>query len=83
MGWSDIPLCKEQGIPVDEYKMPRDIFLPPGVPEAAVAYYAQVMKKVSETPEWAEYIARTRRPRATWRAPSSRRSSGPTRNAAA
>jgi len=59
MGWSDIPLCKEQGIPVDEYKMPRDTFLPPGVPEAAVAYYAQVLKKVSETPEWAEYIART------------------------
>jgi tripartite-type tricarboxylate transporter receptor subunit TctC len=59
MGWSDIPLCKEQGIPVEEYKMPRDTFLPPGVPEAAVAYYAQVLKKVSETPEWADYIART------------------------
>jgi len=24
-----------------------------------VAYYAQVMKRVSETPEWADYIART------------------------
>ena len=59
MGWSDIPLCKEQGIPVEEYKMPRDTFLPPGVPDAAAVYYAQVMKKVSETPEWAEYIART------------------------
>ena len=59
MGWSDIPLCKEQGIPVEEYKMPRDTFLPPGVPDAAAAYYAQLMKKVSETPEWAEYIART------------------------
>ena len=59
MGWADIPLCKEQGIPVDEYKMPRDTFLPPGVPDAAAAYYAQVMKKVSESPEWAEYIAKT------------------------
>jgi tripartite-type tricarboxylate transporter receptor subunit TctC len=59
MGWADIPLCKEQGIPVEEYKMPRDTFLPPGVPEAAAAYYAQVMKKVSESPEWAEYIAKT------------------------
>jgi len=45
MGWADIPLCKEQGIPVEEYKMPRDTFLPPGVPEAAVAYYAQVMRR--------------------------------------
>jgi tripartite-type tricarboxylate transporter receptor subunit TctC len=59
MGWSDIPTCKEQGVPIDEYKMPRDVFLPPGVPEGAVAYYAQVFKKVSETPEWAEYIAKT------------------------
>jgi tripartite-type tricarboxylate transporter receptor subunit TctC len=59
MGWADIPLCKEQGIPVEEYKMPRDTFLPPGVPDAAAAYYAQVMKKVSESPEWAEYIAKT------------------------
>jgi tripartite-type tricarboxylate transporter receptor subunit TctC len=59
MGWSDIPTCKEQGVPIDEYKMPRDVFLPPGVPEGAAAYYAQVFKKVSETPEWAEYIAKT------------------------
>jgi tripartite-type tricarboxylate transporter receptor subunit TctC len=59
MGWSDIPTCKEQGIPIDEYKMPRDVFLPGGAPEAAVAYYAQIFKKVSETPEWAEYIAKT------------------------
>jgi putative tricarboxylic transport membrane protein len=59
MGWSDIPTCKEQGVPIDEYKMPRDVFLPPGVPEGAVAYYAQVFKKVSETPEWAEYITKT------------------------
>ncbi len=59
MGWGDIPTCKEHGIPIDDYKMPRDTFLPPGVPEAAVAYYANVMKKVSETPEWADYIART------------------------
>jgi tripartite-type tricarboxylate transporter receptor subunit TctC len=59
MGWGDIPTCKEQGVPIDEYKMPRDTFLPPGAPEAAAAYYAQVLKKVSETPEWADYIART------------------------
>ena len=59
MGWHDIPTCKEQGIPIEEYKMPRDVFLPGSVPEAAVAFYAQLFKKVSETPEWAEYIAKT------------------------
>jgi tripartite-type tricarboxylate transporter receptor subunit TctC len=59
MGWSDIPLCKDQGVPIDEYKMPRDVFLPAGVPAGAAAYYAGVLKKVSETPEWADYITRT------------------------
>ncbi len=59
MGWSDIPTCKEQGVAIDEYKMPRDVFLPPGVPAGAAAYYADVLKKVSEKPEWAAYIART------------------------
>ncbi len=59
MAWNDIPTCKEQGIPIDEYKMPRDVFLPGGVPEGAVAFYAQMFKKVSETTEWAEYIAKT------------------------
>jgi tripartite-type tricarboxylate transporter receptor subunit TctC len=59
MAWSDIPTCKEQGVAIDEYKMPRDVFLPAGVPEGAVSFYAQMMKKVSETPEWAEYITRT------------------------
>ncbi len=32
---------------------------PAGVPAEAVAYYADVLKKVSETPEWKEYIERT------------------------
>ena len=63
--------------------MPRDVFLPPGVPEGAVAYYAQMFKKVSETPEWAEYVAKTsQRPLTTWRAPSSRPSSRPTKSGA-
>ncbi|MFB3817594.1 MAG: tripartite tricarboxylate transporter substrate binding protein [Candidatus Methylomirabilales bacterium] len=59
LGWSDIPLCKDQGVPIDEYKMPRDVFLPGGAPAGAAAYYAGVLKKVSEKPEWAEYITRT------------------------
>ena len=28
MAWSDIPTCKESGIPVDNYQMPRTIWLP-------------------------------------------------------
>jgi tripartite-type tricarboxylate transporter receptor subunit TctC len=59
MGWSDIPTCKEQGIPLEEYKMPRAIYMPPGVPAEAVAFYAEMLRKVNQSPEWAEYIAKT------------------------
>jgi tripartite-type tricarboxylate transporter receptor subunit TctC len=59
MGWSDIPTCKEAGIPIDQFQMPRTVWLPGGVPSDAAAFYAGVLKKVSETPEWKEYIERT------------------------
>jgi len=59
MGWSDIPTCKEQGIPIDEFKMPRAVYLPPNVPAEAVTFWSGVLKKVFETQEWQEYIART------------------------
>lgn len=59
MSWSDIPTCKEQGVPVDEFKMPRTVYLPGGVPADAVAFWAGVLEKVYKAPEWTEYIART------------------------
>jgi tripartite-type tricarboxylate transporter receptor subunit TctC len=39
--------------------MPRTVWLPANVPADAVAYYTDLLKKVSETPEWKEYIERT------------------------
>jgi tripartite-type tricarboxylate transporter receptor subunit TctC len=59
MAWSDIPTCKEQGLPVDDYKMPRAVYLPPNVPQDATTFWSGVLRKVFETPEWQEYIART------------------------
>jgi putative tricarboxylic transport membrane protein len=59
MAWSDIPTCREQGIPVDEYKMPRAVYLPPNVPADAVTFWSGVLRKVFETDDWKEYIART------------------------
>jgi tripartite-type tricarboxylate transporter receptor subunit TctC len=59
MGWADIPTCKEAGIPVDQFQMPRTTWLPGGVPAEAVSFYADLLKKVSETPEWKEYVERT------------------------
>lgn len=58
-GWSDIPTCREQGIGIESFQMPRTVWLPANVPADVVAFYTGVLKKVSETPEWAEYITRT------------------------
>lgn len=58
-GWSDIPTCASQGLPVEEFRMPRSIFLPPGTTPAQQAYWTDVMRRVSETPEWTDYIKRT------------------------
>ncbi|CAN7652397.1 tripartite tricarboxylate transporter substrate-binding protein [Bosea sp. LjRoot90] len=58
-GWGDIPTCKEAGLPLEAFQMPRTVWLPAEVPADAVAFYADVMEKVSKTPEWAEFIART------------------------
>jgi tripartite-type tricarboxylate transporter receptor subunit TctC len=59
MGWGDIPTCKDSGISVDSFRMPRTVWLPSGVPADAVAFYTDLLKKVSETPEWKDYIERT------------------------
>ncbi|SDO72630.1 tripartite tricarboxylate transporter substrate binding protein [Aureimonas jatrophae] len=56
MAWSDIPTCKEQGLPIDSYQMPRTVFMPGEADPEAVSYYADMLRKVSETPEFKEYV---------------------------
>ncbi|ASY62706.1 Tricarboxylate transport protein TctC [Sinorhizobium sojae CCBAU 05684] len=56
-GWSNIPTCKEAGIPIDNYNMPRTVWLPAGVDQDVVQFYAELLRKVSETPEWEKYLA--------------------------
>jgi putative tricarboxylic transport membrane protein len=55
--WADIPTCKESGVDV-EYQMLRAFFLPGGTTKEQVAFYADLLKKVSATPEWKEYLAK-------------------------
>lgn len=57
--WADIPTCASQGIAIEEFRMPRTVFLPPGVPAGAQAFWVNVMQRVAATPEWKEYIERT------------------------
>jgi len=53
--WSDIPTCKESGLPT-EYQMLRGIFMPPGVKPDEVAFYVDLFKKVRATPDWKEFM---------------------------
>lgn len=58
-GWGDIPTCKEAGLPLETFQMPRTVWLPADVPADAVTYYAGLLEKVSKTPEWQEFVQRT------------------------
>ncbi|MBD9527657.1 tripartite tricarboxylate transporter substrate binding protein [Paracoccus sp. PAR01] len=59
MGWHDIPTCKEQGLNIESYQMPRTVWLPADTPPEAVAFYQQALKSVFESPEWQEYLTKT------------------------
>lgn len=53
--WSDIPTCRESGLDV-EYLMLRGIFMAPGVNAAQVTFFVDLLRRVSETPEWQELM---------------------------
>lgn len=57
MAWSDIPTCKESGLDI-EYLMLRGFFMPADVPQEAVDFYVDLFKKVRETPEWQDFMAK-------------------------
>jgi putative tricarboxylic transport membrane protein len=56
MAWGDIPTCKEKGLPIDQYQMPRVIYMSSAVKPEQLAFYADVFRKVSETPEWKAFL---------------------------
>ena len=55
--WADIPTCASQGLNVS-YQMLRGMFMPGKVGKDQQAFYTAMFKKVSETPEWKDYLAR-------------------------
>jgi tripartite-type tricarboxylate transporter receptor subunit TctC len=83
MAWSDIPTCREQGIPIDEYKMPRAVYLPPGVSADAVSFWSGVLRKVFDRSSPSPYRWRSWSPcwsRSLWprcSAPGDCRRAGP------
>jgi len=55
--WKEIPTMKEAtGVDLS-YLMLRGIFAAPGITKEQQEYYVNVMKKVTETPEWQKYIS--------------------------
>jgi len=53
--WADIPTCKEEGLDV-QYLMLRAMFLPGKVTPDQTTFYVDLFKKVSETPEYKDYM---------------------------
>ncbi|MBS7789030.1 tripartite tricarboxylate transporter substrate binding protein [Roseococcus sp. SDR] len=56
MGWQDIPTCKEAGLDV-EYLMLRGVFAAPGITAPQIAFYTDLLNRVTQTPEWRELMA--------------------------
>ncbi len=55
--WKTIPTMKEATGKDVSYLMLRGIFMAPGVTKEQQEFYVNVMKKVTETPEWKKYIS--------------------------
>jgi tripartite-type tricarboxylate transporter receptor subunit TctC len=55
--WDKIPTLKESAGVDLSYMMLRGIFAAPGITKEQQAFYADVLKKVTETPEWIKYVS--------------------------
>jgi putative tricarboxylic transport membrane protein len=53
--WNDVPTCKEEGLDV-QYTMLRGMFLPPKATPDQVAFFVDLFKKVTQTPEYKDYM---------------------------
>jgi putative tricarboxylic transport membrane protein len=56
--WSGIPTIKEALGASISYNMLRGIFGPPGMPKEAVDWYVGFLRKITETPEYKDYIGK-------------------------
>lgn len=55
--WDKIPTLKESAGMDLSYMMLRGIFAAPGITKEQQTFYADVLKKVTETPEWIKYVS--------------------------
>ena len=57
VAWSDIATCRSAGIDLD-YLMLRGIFTTPGATQEQVDFYVDLFKKVRETQDWKDFMAK-------------------------
>jgi putative tricarboxylic transport membrane protein len=55
LSWHDIPTCKDEGVDV-QYLMLRALFLPGKVTADQTAFYVELFKKLTQTPEYKDYM---------------------------
>ncbi|MGZ5034837.1 MAG: Bug family tripartite tricarboxylate transporter substrate binding protein [Usitatibacter sp.] len=55
MSWNDIPTCPEQGVDVT-YQMLRAMFLPGSMTPEQTAFYVDLFRKLTKTPEYNDYM---------------------------
>jgi putative tricarboxylic transport membrane protein len=53
--WNDVPTCKEEGLDV-QYLMLRAMFLPGKATKEQAAFYVDLLKKLTQTAEYKEYM---------------------------
>ena len=51
-----MPTCHEQGLGIDQYRFPRTVFMPGDISAEQRAFYVELMRKVTETPEFKAYV---------------------------
>ena len=56
MSWNDIPTCKEQGIAIEEFRMPRTVWAMGDITPEQSAYFGKVMAQVREKPEFKDWL---------------------------
>jgi putative tricarboxylic transport membrane protein len=56
--FKDLPTCKSQGLAIDDYYNVRSVVAAPGLTAAQQQYWIDVFKKVSESQEWKDFMAK-------------------------
>ena len=55
--FKDLPTCRSQGLPIDDYFIIRSIMAPPGLSAGQRAFWVDVFKKVYESDDWKKFMA--------------------------